>query len=101
MKKTKKLHQSSFIEGTILATLAIVITKVLGIVYVIFFYRLIGEKGSALYAYAYNIYVIFLSISTAGIPTAISKMVKEYSTLNNLKAKKKTYELGTKLILII
>lgn len=98
MKKTKHLHKSSFIEGTFLATIAIVITKILGMIYVIPFYHLIGEKGSALYAYAYNIYVIFLSIGTAGIPTAISKMVKEYSTLNNLKAKKKTYELGTKLI---
>ena len=99
MKKTKHLHKSSFIEGTFLATIAIVITKILGMVYVIPFYHLIGERGSALYAYAYNIYVIFLSIGTAGIPTAISKMIKEYSTLNNLKAKKKTYELGIKLIM--
>ena len=101
MKKTKHLHKSSFIEGTILATLAIIITKILGMIYVIPFYKLIGEKGSALYAYAYNIYVIFLSISTAGIPTSISKIVKEYSTLNNLKAKKMTYELGKKIIIII
>ena len=101
MKKTKKLHKSSFIEGTVLATTAIVITKILGMVYVIPFYSLIGTKGSALYAYAYNIYVIFLSISTAGIPTAISKLVKEYSTLNNLKAKKQTYDLGKKLIMSI
>ncbi len=101
MKKSKQLHKSSFIEGTILATLAIVITKILGMVYVIPFYSLIGEKGSALYAYAYNIYVIFLSIGTAGIPTAISKLVKEYSTLNNIKAKKQTYDLGKKLIMSI
>ena len=101
MKKSKQLHKSSFIEGTILATLAIVITKILGMVYVIPFYSLVGEKGSALYAYAYNIYVIFLSIGTAGIPTAISKLVKEYSTLNNIKAKVQTYNLGKKLIMSI
>ena len=101
MKKSKQLHKSSFIEGTIFATLAIVITKILGMLYVIPFYSLIGEKGSALYAYAYNIYVIFLSIGTAGIPTAISKLVKEYSTLNNIKAKVQTYNLGKKLIMSI
>ena len=101
MKKSKQLHKSSFIEGTIVATLAIIITKILGMVYVIPFYSLVGEKGSALYAYAYNIYIIFLSISTAGIPTAISKLVKEYSTLNNIKAKMQTYNLGKKLIMSI
>ena len=51
MKKSKQLHKSSFIEGTIIATLAIIITKILGMVYVIPFYSLVGEKGSALYAY--------------------------------------------------
>lgn len=101
MKKSKQLHKSSFIEGTIVATLAIIITKILGMVYVIPFYSLVGEKGSALYAYAYNIYIIFLSISTAGIPTAISKLVKEYSTLDNIKAKMQTYNLGKKLIMSI
>ncbi len=101
MKKSKQLHKSSFIEGTVVATLAIIITKILGMVYVIPFYSLVGEKGSALYAYAYNIYVIFLSIGTAGIPTAISKLVKEYSTLNNIKAKVQTYNLGKKLIMSI
>ncbi len=103
MTKNKflKLKTSSFIEGTLIATLGIIITKILGMLYVIPFYHLIGEKGSALYAYAYNIYIIFLSISTAGIPIAISKIVKEYQTLGNKIAKTRTYYLGIKLILII
>ena len=70
------MRKSSFIEGTLIATLAIVFTKVLGIIYVIPFYAIVGTLGSALYAYAYNIYVMFLDISTAGIPNAISKIVK-------------------------
>ena len=101
MKKSKQLRKSTFIEGTVLATFCIVVTKILGMVYVIPFYSLIGPKGSALYAYAYNIYVIFLSISTAGIPMAISKMIKEYSTLKNFSAKKQTYNLGKKLIMSV
>ena len=79
-----KMKKSGFIEGTVIATAAIVITKILGMLYVIPFYAMIGIQGSALYAYAYNIYVIFLDISSAGLPVAISKIIKEYNTLGCL-----------------
>ena len=73
------MKKSSFVEGTIIATLSIVIVKILGMFYVIPFYALIGVEGAALYAYAYNIYVIFLDISSAGLPIAISKVINEFN----------------------
>ena len=81
------MKKSSFVEGTLIATIAIIFVKLLGMVYVIPFYALIGIKGSALYAYAYNIYVIFLDISSAGLPIAISKVITEFNTLNKQEAK--------------
>ena len=93
-----KMRKSSFIEGTVIATVAIVLTKILGMLYVIPFYDMVGVKGSALYAYAYNIYVLFLDISSAGLPVAISKIIKEYNTLGMQEAKVRAYHLGTKII---
>ena len=90
------MKKSSFIEGTIIATLAIVITKILGMLYVIPFYAMVGVQGSALYAYAYNIYIIFLDISSAGLPIAMSKVIKEFNTLKMYDAKKRAYEIGKK-----
>ena len=95
------MKKSGFLEGTIIATIAIIITKVLGMLYVIPFYAMIGVTGSALYAYAYNIYVIFLDISSAGIPAAISKIIKEYNTLGMMDAKVRAYELGKKIISLL
>lgn len=92
------MKKSGFLEGTIIATLAIVITKILGMLYVIPFYAMVGVQGSALYAYAYNIYVIFLDISSAGLPVAISKIIKEYNTLGMMDAKVRAYRLGKKII---
>ena len=92
------MKKSGFLEGTIIATLAIVITKILGMLYVIPFYAMIGVQGSALYAYAYNIYVIFLDISSAGLPIAISKIIKEYNTLGMMDAKVRAYRLGKRII---
>ena len=92
------MKKSGFLEGTIIATSAIVITKILGMLYVIPFYAMIGVQGSALYAYAYNIYVIFLDISSAGLPIAMSKIIKEYNTLGMMDAKVRAYRLGKKII---
>ncbi len=95
------MKKNSFVEGTFIATLAIVFTKILGMLYVIPFYATIGTQGSALYSYAYNIYVIFLSISSAGIPTAMSKLVSEYDTKEMKEAKTRAFKMGIAIIGVI
>ena len=95
------MKKNSFVEGTIIATLAIVFTKILGMLYVIPFYAIIGEQGSSLYSYAYNIYLIFLSISSAGIPVAMSKIVSEYESKNMMEAKVRSFKLGILIVSII
>lgn len=93
-----KLKKSGFLEGAFIATLCIIITKILGILYVIPFYKIIGEQGGTLYGYAYNIYNIFLIISSAGIPLAISKLTSEYHTLKEDDKKVRMYQISTKII---
>lgn len=92
------MKKNSFIEGTIIATFAIFFIKILGMLYVIPFYAMIGAKGAILYAYAYNIYSLFLEISTAGVPNAVSKLVNEYNTLNMQEAKIRAFNLGKKIL---
>lgn len=97
----RHMKKNSFLEGTIVATLVIIFTKILGILYVIPFYSIIGTQGSALYSYAYNIYLIFLSISSAGIPIAMSKIVSEYDSLNLKEAKVRSFSLGILIVSIL
>lgn len=91
---SKKMHKNSFVEGAAIAYVAIVITKLLGAVYNIPFYNIIGDKGGVIYSYAYSIYVLFLDISTAGIPIAISIVISEYNSLGKFRSKEKAYSLG-------
>lgn len=95
------MKKSSFLEGTMIATLSIILVKFLGMLYVIPFYATVGVLGSALYAYAYNIYIIFLDISSAGLPTAISKIINEYNTLGQMDAKMRAYKIGKRLISLV
>ena len=95
------MKKNSFIEGTIVATLGILLVKVIGLIYVIPFNAIIGETGGALYGYGYNIYQLFLGISSAGFPFAISKITSEYNALGYNKAIKDTYKISLKIISII
>ena len=95
------MKKNSFIEGTIIATLCIVLVKILGMLYVIPFYAIVGSTGAALYAYAYNIYGLFLEIATAGVPNAVSKIINEYNTLDKQEAKVRTFKIGKRLLSVI
>ena len=99
--KGKSMKKNSFITGAFIATVGIVMTKILGILYVIPFHAIIGEDGGALYGYAYTIYLLFMSLSSAGIPLAISKIISEYQTLGYYNAKKRAFIIGKKIALLL
>ncbi len=101
MTKDKTLKKNSFVEGTIIATLSIFIVKIMGMLYVIPFYGMLGTDARSLYGITYSIYSIFLDISSAGLPIAISKIIKEYDTLGKIEAKERAYHIGRNIIMSI
>lgn len=92
------MKKSGFITGAVVSTLCLVICKILGLVYVIPFYSIIGTQGGALYSYAYSIYSVFLNLSTVGIPAAVAKIISEYDSLNYKYLKDKAYKLASNLL---
>lgn len=94
------MKKDNFLKGAFIATVCLVITKILGILYVIPFYSIIGEKGSILYGCAYNIYALFINLSTVGLPLAISKLVSEYNTLKYYHLKQRSYKLASRIMII-
>lgn len=94
------MKKSSFLEGTFISTFGIVLCKIIGLLYVIPFYAIIGNEGGILYNYAYTIYSIFLSLSSSGIPIAISKIVSEYNALGFYNTKERAFKIGSKILII-
>jgi stage V sporulation protein B len=86
------------LKGTILLTGAGLIVKILGAAYRIPLARLIGAEGMGLYQMAYPVYLIFLSLSTAGLPIAISKMVAEQTTRKNIPGMKQIFKAAFVLL---
>ena len=69
--------ESSFVKQAAILAAATLFARFIG-----FFYRvpltfLIGDEGNALYSVGFQFYLFLLVLSSAGLPSAISKMVSE------------------------
>lgn len=94
----KKMRKNGFVEGAVISYAAIVLTKILGALYNIPFYNIIGERGSIIYSFAYSIYTLFLDISTSGIPIAMSIVISEYAAKEMYRSKERAYSLGLRVV---
>ncbi|WP_071460619.1 putative polysaccharide biosynthesis protein [Bacillus massilinigeriensis] len=91
---------SKLIRGTFILTVGTILSKVLGLLYVIPFYQIVGPKGTALYQYSYIPYTIFISIATAGVPLAVSKFISKYNTIEEYTVGRKLFKSGLLIMLL-
>lgn len=92
--------ENKFLRGTFFLTMASLISKILGFIYIIPFTALVGEAGYALYKYAYGPYTLILALSTVGLPLAVSKFVSKYNGRGNYKASQDLLKIGILLMTI-
>jgi PST family polysaccharide transporter len=90
---------SSLLRGTFILTLGTYISRILGMIYVFPFVALVGSQGTALYSYGYLPYTIFLSLSTIGVPMAVSKFVSRYNALGQYDTSRKLFKVSMLLML--
>ncbi|CAM3765945.1 polysaccharide biosynthesis protein [Mesobacillus zeae] len=90
---------SKLLRGTFILTLGTIVSKVLGLFYVIPFYAIVKAEGTALYSYSYIPYTIFISIATAGVPLAVSKFVAKYNAMGEYAVGRKLFKSGLVVML--
>ena len=64
------MAKKSFFKGAVILGIAGIIVKVFGAFFRIPLANIIGDTGMGYYQTAYPVYVLLLTLSTAGIPTA-------------------------------
>lgn len=93
--------QNSFFGGAAILAAGILIVKLIGMFYKIPLINIIGEAGAADFNNAYNIYAVLLTVSTAGLPVAVSKLVSEANALNRRNQVRRTFRLALVLFLTL
>ena len=98
--------QASLVKGSAWITAGSIFSRILGAVYIMLWLPMIGDAqtgnlANSLFGKGYNIYSIFLLISTAGIPGAVAKQVARYNTLNEYRVGQRLFKTGVKLMLVL
>jgi len=96
---TKK-HSNSFLKGTLILTVGGIVVKVIGFLNWIILSRVLGGEGIGLYQMAFPIYLLALSVSSAGIPVAISIITAEKLALDDFKGATRVFRISLTVLTI-
>lgn len=100
MKKVKenkkKLRKSSFIKNIVILFISHVFIKILGVINKIYLTNKegFGDEGNAIYSSAFQIYALFLTISSIGIPNAVAKLVSERLAIGDSKGAHRVFKIA-------
>jgi len=84
----------NFLHGAAIYTIGIIIIKILGAVYKIPLGNILGDEGFGHFGLTYKIYNVFLTISTAGIPVAMSRLISESDTINRDQQVRRIFQVS-------
>lgn len=94
-RKTKKKAES-FMQGVAALMFSQVLIKVLGLVYKMYLTNRegFGDAGNAIYSAGYYIYALLLTISSVGVPNAISKLISERIALEDYRGANRIFKVA-------
>ena len=93
--------QNTFFGGAAILAVGILVVKLIGMFYKIPLVNIIGAQGNTDFTNAYNIYAVLLTISTAGLPVAVSKLVSEANAQGRRAQVRRTFQLALGMFLIL
>ena len=95
------VKKQNFIQGTLILSIAIVVVKIFGFLFKIPLINVIGSEGYGHFSVAYNVYSLLLTISTGGLPVALSKMIAESEQLGRYNQMNETYKIARNVLAVL
>ena len=101
--KEKKYKKESFMQAVLALMLSQVLIKILGLVYKLYLTNKpgFGDTGNAICNSGYQIYALLLTISSIGVPNAISKLVAERTALGDNKGAHRIFKIAFAVFALI
>lgn len=92
---------ANFLKGALILAVANFIVKIIGAMFKIPLFRLIGDDGSGYFNVAYQIYTFMFIVATAGFPAAISKMVSESLVRDSEATANRVFKVAFRFLAIV
>ena len=91
--------KKTFVAGAALLGVAGVLVKVLGVFFRIPLTNIISAEGMGYYQTAYPMYILMLTVSSSGLPTAISRMIAERRSVGQYYEAYRVFKISFKVML--
>ena len=91
----------NFLHGAAIYAAGIVVVKILGFIYKFILMHVMTTAGYGYFKVAYNVFNVFLTISTAGIPVALSRMISEADTLGRAQQKRRIFQVAYMTLIVV
>ena len=97
LKQMKTAGKQNFMHGAAILTAGVIIMKILGAIYKIPLGSILGDYGYGIFIATYTVYNIFFTLSTSGMPVALSRLIAEADASGRKERKEQTFRaaLGT------
>ena len=94
--KNKKIKKETFFFSVLILIISQVFIKIFGLVYRLYLTNRegFGDVGNAIYSSGYQIYALLLTLSSVGVPNAISKLVSERVATGNYKGASRVFKVS-------
>ena len=89
-----KQKGQNYLHGAAILTVGVIIMKLLGFIYKIPLGNILGDEGYSMFTSAYNIYYVFFTLATAGLPVALSRLVAEADAGGHIRLEEKTFRVA-------
>ncbi len=89
-----KQKGQNYLHGAAILTVGVIIMKILGFIYKIPLGNILGDEGYSMFTSAYNIYFVFFTLATAGLPVALSRLVAEADAAGRVRQEEKTFRVA-------
>ncbi len=73
--QSKSLTKQTLVQGALILTLAALVVRLMGAIYRIPLGRMLGDEGMGIYNIPNQFYWLFFTISSAGIPVGVARLV--------------------------
>ena len=84
----------NYLHGAAILTAGVIIMKILGFLYKMPIGNILGDDGYSMFFASYNVYNVFLTLSTAGLPIALARMVSEANALGRVNQLRRTFSVA-------
>ncbi len=86
--------EQNYLHGAAILTAGVIIMKILGAIYKIPLGNILGGKGYAYFYSTYSVYNLFLTLATAGLPVALSRMIAEAHEQGRVMQVRRTFSVA-------